>query len=345
MSSFNLPIATLVLLAVNCLVHTIVFVTTANLGLFSIATFLVIDKGEYYRILTSAFVHGGLMHIGMNMMSLVQLLPSLESQFGTLQVFIMSMWAIIVEGCLYVGMNYLLGTYLTNNPQWLYNSGVGYSGVLFTYAICESYHSTVQTRSVFGFCTVSSKVYPWLLLVLISLLLPNISFMGHLSGILTGVLIVNGKLQFLLPSVEFLKGMEEHEYLRCIVRSPLFSKCGEKNMVCTSDSQTSVFNIIIGLLVYICYVLEAILACVGYRPNLSGSLERFAMLSWSGMCSALASGISSCMRRITGSSSTSSPTAPWLAESANGGNEHAYRSLGGPTGGQRGDGVELNSSV
>lgn len=36
--------------------------------------------------------------------------------------------------------------------------------------------------------TVPSWVYPWVLLVLLSLLLPSISFMGHLGGILVGYL-------------------------------------------------------------------------------------------------------------------------------------------------------------
>ena len=44
-----------------------------NLLLFSISPYMVLYRGEVYRIITAAFCHGGLMHIGMNMMSLYQL--------------------------------------------------------------------------------------------------------------------------------------------------------------------------------------------------------------------------------------------------------------------------------
>lgn len=39
--------------------------------------------------------------------------------------------------------------------------------MIFTLAFIESHSSTVATHSVFGFCNVPSKLYPWVLLVLL----------------------------------------------------------------------------------------------------------------------------------------------------------------------------------
>jgi hypothetical protein len=41
-------------------------------------------------------------------------------------------------------------------------------------------------RSLFGFCNVPAAVYPWALLILLQIMMPGISFLGHLSGILCG---------------------------------------------------------------------------------------------------------------------------------------------------------------
>jgi hypothetical protein len=48
----------------------------------------------------------------------------------------------------------------------------------------------LSSRSVFGFFSVPAKLYPWVLLVLLQLLMPGISFLGHLGGILSGYLCI-----------------------------------------------------------------------------------------------------------------------------------------------------------
>lgn len=44
---------------------------------------------------------------------------------------------------------------------WLEMKAVGYSGVLFSYAVIESYSVNVQSRSLFGLFNVPAVVYPW----------------------------------------------------------------------------------------------------------------------------------------------------------------------------------------
>eukprot|EP00948_MAST-09A_sp_MAST-9A-sp1_P003447 g3447.t1 len=79
------------------------------------------------------------------------------------------------------------------------SSAVGFSGVLFSLAMVECFMSTTTHRNVFGFFRVPTQVYPWVLLLLLSLI-PGISFWGHLSGILAGLLYTSGIIQPLLPS-------------------------------------------------------------------------------------------------------------------------------------------------
>ena len=104
-NKMNLPICTLLILILNILVHILIFLFSWNLSNFSIATIPIFYYGEWYRIITSAFVHGGIFHIGMNMMSLCQLAPALENQFGSLQLFFVTSWIILIEGILYISIN------------------------------------------------------------------------------------------------------------------------------------------------------------------------------------------------------------------------------------------------
>jgi membrane associated rhomboid family serine protease len=48
-------------------------------------TFQVVERGEWYRILTSGFVHFGIIHLGMNMFSLYQLGGLLERKLGSVR--------------------------------------------------------------------------------------------------------------------------------------------------------------------------------------------------------------------------------------------------------------------
>ena len=274
----SLPFGTSLLLIINIAIHILIFLSTANLSHFSIAAAPVIFYNEYYRIVSSAFVHGGAFHILMNMMSLAQLGPALEIQFGTLQMLISSFWIVLIEGFLYVTINYTVGTYILNDRSWLMMAGVGYSGVLFSYAIMDSYHTNVQSRSVFGFFSVPAKVYPWILLILISLFLPNISFMGHLCGILAGIMVVNGWLIWLFPLPEYLQSLETSSILQNIIsRDALtYIRCPDKDLVCSGEEGglAGVFSIFYQMILFIAFGIEAILAIIGFRLDLSGSLQR-----------------------------------------------------------------------
>jgi rhomboid protease GluP len=43
----------------------------------------IFDHYQWYRLVTAVFLHGGLIHIGVNMMSLMQLGPALEELYGS----------------------------------------------------------------------------------------------------------------------------------------------------------------------------------------------------------------------------------------------------------------------
>ena len=60
-----------------------------------------------------------------------------------------------------------LAALILQDPGQLMQMGVGYSGILFCYAVVESYHTTETVRSVFGMFNVPARVFPFILLIIL----------------------------------------------------------------------------------------------------------------------------------------------------------------------------------
>ena len=214
----QITLGTRALLVINIAVHVIIFLFTLPIGLFSISFVDVVLRGEVYRIVTAAYVHVGIVHIFMNMSSLWALGPDLEQKFGTSQFLIMTLWSTFIIGFLYVGLSWIAFKAIDDTSQ-LVSSAVGFSGVLFAYAIIECFHTTQTTRSLFGAVNVPARVYPFILLVILQVALPGISFAGHLAGVIVGLFAISGLLAPFMPSPGWL--------LSCLVASTRYcSLCG-----------------------------------------------------------------------------------------------------------------------
>eukprot|EP01118_Nematostelium_gracile_P018078 TRINITY_DN7904_c0_g1_i3.p1 TRINITY_DN7904_c0_g1~~TRINITY_DN7904_c0_g1_i3.p1 ORF type:complete len:147 (+),score=12.57 TRINITY_DN7904_c0_g1_i3:49-489(+) len=98
----------------------------------------------------------------------------------------------------------------------MWECGVGFSGILFGLTVTQTASSN-ESRSLFGIVTVSSKIYPWVLLILIQLLLPGVSFLGHLSGILVGFIYLYHGFDWIQISPTLIVKFESHPFFRRIL--------------------------------------------------------------------------------------------------------------------------------
>ena len=73
----SVPLTTVFLLVVNLFIHACVFLFTIETRDFSLHPNRIIFFSEYYRCVSAALLHGGAMHILMNMMTLFSLGTSL----------------------------------------------------------------------------------------------------------------------------------------------------------------------------------------------------------------------------------------------------------------------------
>jgi membrane associated rhomboid family serine protease len=178
------PIVTYVLIALNALVFLIDLVQGAELqgtggglaidgGLlgagFSEGQLIGVAEGEWWRLVTGGFLHGGLLHIGLNMLMLYLLGPLLERELGKLNFGLLYATSLIAGS---------LGVMLLSP----FDLTVGASGALYgllgaAVALQLSRGINPWTSGIGGLILIN---------VLITFTIPGISIGGHLGGLIGG---------------------------------------------------------------------------------------------------------------------------------------------------------------
>ena len=130
-----------------------------------------VADGEYYRLLTAAFLHAGVFHILMNMFALAQLGPVLEAALGRLRFTVLYVLSALGGSVL---------SYLLSDPFQL---GVGASGAIF--GLFGAYYVVVrrlggETRSIVTLLAIN---------LVITFTIPIIDWRAHLGGLVVGALV------------------------------------------------------------------------------------------------------------------------------------------------------------
>eukprot|EP01033_Poteriospumella_lacustris_P007985 gene7985-5746_t len=148
------------------------------------------DYIPWNRLFLSAIMHADDTHLYYNMLSLCWKGLHLEKTLGSPRFLLLIVFSMAVAPCLHVAVAYFLYQIIGLDE---YSAGydicaVGFSAVLFSLKYVWNILSP-ETTSLMGF-SVPSRYAAWFELVLISLVTPNASFIGHLAGILAGYLFL-----------------------------------------------------------------------------------------------------------------------------------------------------------
>ena len=130
-----------------------------------------VATGEYYRLLTAAFLHAGVFHLAMNMFALAALGPTLESALGRSRFLALYMLSALGGSTL---------SFLLSEPGQL---GVGASGAIF--GLFGAYYVVVrhlggETRSIVMLLVIN---------LVITFSIPIIDWRAHLGGLVIGSLV------------------------------------------------------------------------------------------------------------------------------------------------------------
>ena len=158
----------------------------------AIMTSLIDGTGILFnRLILAGFIHVDENHLYYNMMSLCWKGINLELKMGSAAFLQLIIFSLIVSHSLLVISAYLLYIY-TDLTSSYHSCAVGFSAVLFSLKYVWN-HSAGSSSNIMG-VNVPTKYAAWLELVLVSLLHPDASFIGHLCGILSGAIYIHGGL-------------------------------------------------------------------------------------------------------------------------------------------------------
>eukprot|EP00037_Helgoeca_nana_P022530 m.230244 g.230244 ORF g.230244 m.230244 type:complete len:305 (+) comp26020_c0_seq2:479-1393(+) len=179
----------------------------------------LVYQGQLYRLVTHSIVHGSWIHLGLNMVSLLPLGPKLEENLGTLPFLALQLHAAFLGGIVYILLTFVVGA-----PRYRNVCVLGYSGVLLSTLVVFVYKfSTNEAIKIFGVIQVPNTLAPWACLLLFQLI-PNVSFFGHLAGILVGYAMYGGGMRRLLPSQATLESVSQRGPCGMMARMPGYVK-------------------------------------------------------------------------------------------------------------------------
>ena len=138
---------------------------------FGIAGAAIDPGGEYFRFITSMFLHADVIHIAFNMLILWQIGTALEMTLGSPRFALL---------CLVSGLGGGLASITLNNP---YTLSVGASGAIFGLLgayVVYARHMRVNTSQVLVLIGIN---------LVLGFVLPGIDWHAHLGGLVVGAAI------------------------------------------------------------------------------------------------------------------------------------------------------------
>ncbi|MEK7265855.1 MAG: rhomboid family intramembrane serine protease [Pseudomonadota bacterium] len=175
--------ATLALICVNIIISIYAFyIDRTFINQFAFQVQAVRDQKQYYRILTSSFLHANLAHLLLNMMTLFFFGPEVERLLGKSGFLVVYFGAIIASGLVSLRVN-------RNNPAYAsIGASDAVSGVVLSFCC---FHPFQPLYIMFIPIPIPAILYGVLFMAISAQLMERtnrvIAHEGHLGGALAGV--------------------------------------------------------------------------------------------------------------------------------------------------------------
>lgn len=209
---YHRPITTCILLIIF-IIFFLCLTNRIDRNMMLISYDSIVNKDEYFRIFTASLSHFDWMHVIFNTMSLYEI-GEIELVLGSGKYLYLNVDLIVITMIICLFVQHILITKF-NKTEMIQQQSLGYSCVLFAWMVVFS----VRLRKfcpIFLFPSLCFSTYvlkipftaglpvnfgPIVLLVFTKLILPQSSFLGHLSGIIIGYPLAWNLLNWVTPSV------------------------------------------------------------------------------------------------------------------------------------------------
>lgn len=151
---------------------------------------VIVKAWAWKKLILSAFYHVDDMHLIYNMISLLWKGVKLEGRLGSKAFARMMAVLLLLSHGSVVVITRLLSDFAGIHGPYYIECSVGFSSVLF--AMKTILNSNDPTYSEVGGALIPTKYAAWAELLLIQFLVPRASFVGHLCGILAGIVYLKG---------------------------------------------------------------------------------------------------------------------------------------------------------
>ncbi|WP_392486691.1 rhomboid family intramembrane serine protease [Haloimpatiens sp. FM7315] len=131
-----------------------------------------IDAGEYFRLITCSFLHGGLMHITFNMYALYAIGPVIEKAYGKLKYIVI----------------YFVSAFTASLFSYFFSDGiaVGASGAIFG-LLGAMLMLSYKMRNAMGNEFKKNIIAVIVVNIIIGMSVSNIDNYAHIGGLLGGI--------------------------------------------------------------------------------------------------------------------------------------------------------------
>lgn len=177
-----IPILTYILIAINVAVYIVTAVLSGNFidSNINVLIYLgakvnsLISAGQYYRLITCMFLHGGIIHVGVNMYSLYIMGPLIEKIYGKARFLII----------------YFTAGILASYFSFLFSSSVsiGASGAIFG-LLGAALIFALKMKDRIGKGFMINIVSVIVINLMIGFSIANVDNFGHLGGLTGGTII------------------------------------------------------------------------------------------------------------------------------------------------------------
>lgn len=154
-------------------------------------------EGQHWRFITSAFSHISVIHLVFNMSALWSLgvVESLGHMGLGVQFYLQyTLVLVVLSGLLVIGTYHVL-IQRFKIDYFRRVTAVGYSCVVFGWMTILAVKQPSSKLDLFGVLSLPISFAPFESLVFTSIIVPQASFLGHLSGIIVGYAIAWGLIQ------------------------------------------------------------------------------------------------------------------------------------------------------
>ena len=174
------PIVTYIIIVLNLMVF-LYGMLHSNDELINIFgnNYELVQKGQFYRLLTCMFVHGSIMHLLLNMYALYTIGPVVERYYGKSKyIFIY-----LVSG--------LLGSVFSSVFMSAGSISIGASGAIFGLLGSICYFTYYYRATLQGI--LRESIVPVIVInLIIGFILPSVDLVAHIGGLLGGILVSMG---------------------------------------------------------------------------------------------------------------------------------------------------------